>query len=143
MLHLTDGQIISIYGTPWLPDQNDWAFSATEPNELTRLHSKIPTNVDILITHGPPAGVLDQNNRGQSIGCSQLFNAVSERVKPRLHVFGHCHEAYGLKIPIISKHLSIFYLFCCVFFSGSKMVDGLSTLFVNASSCNGENNSTV
>jgi hypothetical protein len=85
-----------------LPDQNDWAFSATEPKELARLHAKIPKYVDILITHGPPQGILDQNNRGQNIGCNQLLKTV-ERVKPRLHVFGHCHEAYGLYCS-----------FCCI-----------------------------
>lgn len=54
----------------------------------------IPSDVDVLITHGPPDGILDRNRTGSCCGCRELLYRVLE-VKPRLHVFGHIHEAAG------------------------------------------------
>lgn len=55
----------------------------------------IPDGIDVLITHGPPSGILDQPfGTRPSVGCWDLAQAV-ERVKPRLHVFGHIHGGYG------------------------------------------------
>lgn len=51
----------------------------------------IPKDLDLLITHMPPKGILDKNMEGTPIGCSKLLEKVLE-VKPKLHVFGHCHE---------------------------------------------------
>jgi Icc-related predicted phosphoesterase len=65
------------------------AFGMSEESERERLYSTIPGHTDILVTHQPPLGVLDQ---GQ--GCRALRRAAI-RVKPRLHCFGHIHAAYG------------------------------------------------
>jgi predicted phosphodiesterase len=56
----------------------------------------IPEGVDILVTHGPPAGILDQTPQGEHVGCADLKEAV-ERVKPKLHVFGHIHHGHGME----------------------------------------------
>jgi predicted phosphodiesterase len=58
---------------------------------------KIPDDVDILITHGPPSGILDMTSSGQHAGCSQLVDEVMNRVRPRVHIFGHIHETYGIE----------------------------------------------
>ena len=50
--------------------------------------------MDVLVTHGPPYGILDRTARGQRVGCEELLPVV-ERLRPRLHLFGHIHEAYG------------------------------------------------
>ena len=55
----------------------------------------IPLDTDVLITHGPPFGILDRCYDDQRVGCEELLKAV-KRVKPKLHVFGHIHENYGL-----------------------------------------------
>lgn len=55
----------------------------------------IPENTDILVTHGPPYGVLDLNMHKQHTGCKDLLNQVL-KIKPKLHVFGHIHEGYGV-----------------------------------------------
>ena len=47
-----------------------------------------------MLTHGPPQGILDQTYKSESVGCEFLRNAV-ERVRPRLHCFGHIHESWG------------------------------------------------
>ncbi|OJK02728.1 hypothetical protein ASPACDRAFT_57721 [Aspergillus aculeatus ATCC 16872] len=54
-----------------------------------------PEGIDIVITHGPPYGILDQVVPNHvSVGCEHLYRAV-KRARPRLHVFGHIHEGYG------------------------------------------------
>lgn len=57
----------------------------------------IPDDVDILITHCPPYGILDQIAT-DSVGDIDLRRALEERIKPRLHVFGHIHEHGGKQI---------------------------------------------
>ena len=54
----------------------------------------IPKDTDVLITHGPPAGILDQTYEGQHVGCADLRRYVS-MIKPKVHIFGHIHESYG------------------------------------------------
>ena len=59
----------------------------------------IPENTDILITHGPPQGLHDEVDEVYSgprnVGCPHLRRAI-ERIRPRLHVFGHIHEGHGV-----------------------------------------------
>lgn len=85
---------ITIYGSPWQPWFGGWAFNLQRGPELAAVWAKVPANTDILITHGPPAGILDQTKRGEMVGCRDLLDRVLE-VRPRLHVFGHIHEAAG------------------------------------------------
>ena len=56
---------------------------------------KIPSDTDVLITHGPPLGRGDTTH-GKHVGCVSLLKDVQSRVKPRLHVFGHIHEGRGV-----------------------------------------------
>ena len=67
----------------------------------TRLDNKmlLPTNVDILITHAPPFGILDSMLGYYNRGCKTLLEMVNES-QPRIHIFGHCHEHGGEKITI-------------------------------------------
>jgi Icc-related predicted phosphoesterase len=55
----------------------------------------IPANTDILITHGPPFGKLDANVNSYRTGCEDLLKTV-DKIKPKYHIFGHIHEAYGM-----------------------------------------------
>jgi len=85
-----------IYGSPWQPDFNMWAFNLPRNGEEMKQHwDAIPEDTDILITHGPPFGYLDIPG-GQSIrvGCEMLRYRVDE-LKPKIHVFGHVHGGYG------------------------------------------------
>lgn len=105
-----------IYGMPWQPWFHDWAFNLErDGDEMANVVDKIPTNVDILVTHGPPMHVLDRA-RGQGVGCRLLRDKLRfsmDPACPRLHVFGHIHEGYGVtRDPEIP-----------------------STIFVNASIC--------
>jgi len=86
---------LRIYGSPWQPAFYDWAFNLPRGKELAEVWARIPDNLDILVTHGPPYGILDQTKRDlRNVGCQDLLDAVLER-RPRFHIFGHIHEGYG------------------------------------------------
>lgn len=96
--HLHDSGIeidgLKIWGSPYTPKFFDWAFMR-ERGEAIRAHwDLIPEDTDILITHGPPLGRGDRNDKGEFCGCADLLKRV-EVVKPRLHIFGHIHEGRG------------------------------------------------
>jgi predicted phosphodiesterase len=100
---------LRVWGAPWQPWFFDWAFNLRRGEPLREKWALVPEGIDILVTHGPPHGILDRTLRGEPVGCEELTAALP-RIRPRLHVFGHIHEAYG------THH------------------DG-TTLFVNASNC--------
>lgn len=82
---------IKFYGSPITPYFCDWAFNRFRGAEIDAHWQKIPADTDVLITHGPPAGVLDRPGRyGDQVGCEMLAQHLI-RVRPKLHVFGHIH----------------------------------------------------
>lgn len=90
---------LKIWGSPW----SLWfeginpkckAFTGSE-NDLKNKFNLIPDDIDILITHAPPYGILD----GIPIEDGSEFHAGSKslrkrlfEIKPRLNIFGHIHE---------------------------------------------------
>ncbi|KAJ7636903.1 Metallo-dependent phosphatase-like protein [Roridomyces roridus] len=86
------GKEWSVYGSPWSPEFYFWAFGYKREDGKA-LVSKFP-KTDILLTHGPPRNVLDITVNNERAGCDDLAARVQE-LKPRLHVFGHIHEAHG------------------------------------------------
>ena len=108
---------LKIYGSPWQPRFYEWAFNLFRGAELAEKWRLIPDDIDVLITHGPPLGILDEvqtpHGSASHEGCEDLFEriktlAVEGRLK--LHVFGHIHGGYGT-------------------------LDEFGVRFVNASSC--------
>ena len=80
---------LEFYGHPWTPPfGTGWAFNEANP--------PMPTGrPDVLISHGPPRGILDIVARGgMNVGCPHLARWVATH-PPLLHVFGHIHEGYG------------------------------------------------
>jgi Icc-related predicted phosphoesterase len=101
---------VKFYGSPWQPRFCDWAFNLDRGGPLLKEKwSRIPDDTDILITHGPPADQGDLNSMGVRMGCQDLAEAI-KRVQPKVHIFGHNHEGYG----VTEKH---------------------GTIYVNASTC--------
>lgn len=112
------GEDIRIWGSPVQPEFGNWAFNRriTEEQPMRDLYhgmyanpyikphwDLIPNDVDIVVTHGPPEGILDEvisfsPLRGESVehvGCPHLLEAI-KRTKPKLHVFGHIHDQHGI-----------------------------------------------
>ncbi len=92
---------LKIYGSPWQPRFFDWAFNLNRGAELAEKWKLIPNDTDILITHGPPNGILDEVPRQywvENTGCEELRKKVEKIAKfgrLKLHVFGHIHCGYG------------------------------------------------
>jgi Icc-related predicted phosphoesterase len=91
---------LKIYGSPWQPRFFDWAFNLQRGAELAAKWRLIPDDTDILITHGPPHGILDEVPRQfwtENTGCEELIGRVEElsRNNLKLHIFGHIHCGYG------------------------------------------------
>jgi predicted phosphodiesterase len=90
---------IRIYGSPWQPEFYNWAYNLPRNgDELKAKWDAIPDDTDILLTHGPAWGLLDdvEGRRGQHLGCELLTERIKQ-VKPKIHVCGHIHCAYGQK----------------------------------------------
>jgi Icc-related predicted phosphoesterase len=86
---------IRFHGTPWQPWFHDWAFNLRTEDELRRKFAMIPEKTDVLISHGPPRGILDRTIEGLSVGSTSLLDRILQ-VKPKLVIFGHIHEGYGM-----------------------------------------------
>jgi len=98
-VYLQDQEVIidgiKFYGSPWQPWFYDWAFNLERGPEIRAKWDLIPENTDVLITHGPPYGLGDLTARGDSTGCQDLLEVI-DQIKPKLHIFGHIHEGYGM-----------------------------------------------
>jgi Icc-related predicted phosphoesterase len=101
---------LRFWGSPWQPWFASWAFNLERGAEIRAKWDLIPAGIDVLVIHGPPLGILDRTIADMNAGCADQLAAV-QRVRPRLHVFGHIHEGYG-------------------------RLDRDGTIFVNASTCN-------
>ena len=96
----TEFEGLRIWGSPWtksFPGMNPKckAFTLDTEEELFEKFYLIPVDTDILITHSPPHMILDELTEEGKHGGSTALLSVVQRIRPRLHVFGHIHEAYG------------------------------------------------
>jgi len=106
IIYLQDSSIeidgLKIHGSPWQPRFFDWAFNLNRGPEMAEKWTMIPDDIDILITHGPPNGILDLVPRkgwGENTGCEELRKRVEQIAKfgrLKLHIFGHIHCGYGV-----------------------------------------------
>lgn len=89
---------LKVFGSPYSPARGErrWA-SQYDENEAEALWDVIPLDTDILVTHTPPAGYCDESAHWTEGGCPALTKALA-RVKPLLHVCGHCHEGRGATV---------------------------------------------
>ncbi len=85
---------IKIWGSPITPWFFNWAFNRHRGDSISRHWELIPSNTDLLITHGPAFCKLDKTKNGQNVGCENLLNTI-RKIKPKIHISGHIHESYG------------------------------------------------
>lgn len=87
-----------IYGSPYQPEFCNWAFNLDRRDDSLPLKwAQIPDMTDILVTHGPPYGILDTVKPSSQIhlGCVHLYNRIVKMSNLKYHIFGHIHGGYG------------------------------------------------
>lgn len=86
---------IKFYGDPIVPTFGDWVYM-TARHKMNRYWNLIPEDVDILLTHTPPQGVLDlgykRNRDIEMCGCGSLYKKVEDLKQLKAHLFGHIHN---------------------------------------------------
>lgn len=100
---------LNFWGSPVQPRFFNWAFNRGRGLEIKQHWDKIPANTDVLITHGPPYGILDEAPRVagfDNVGCKDLLNAVND-LDIKLHMFGHIHFPGG-KVLTTPKSKTLF-----------------------------------
>lgn len=85
--------------------------------------SKIPSDVEILITHTPPFAIHDTTRHGKNAGCKFLADRIQQLSGLRLHVFGHIHEAHGASALVLGKNPET---------PSNTSSESMETIFVNA-----------
>ncbi|KAI9837678.1 MAG: hypothetical protein M1837_002720 [Sclerophora amabilis] len=91
---IRDRQLV-VHGSPCTPLSFGPNAFMRERSYLDKLWLDAPMS-DVLVSHAPPRGLLDQALNGRHLGCDGLKSAV-ERTRPRLVVCGHVHEARGVQ----------------------------------------------
>lgn len=86
--------MLKIWGSPITPWFHSWAFNRLRGEDIQRYWAPITNDVDILVTHGPPHGILDRLINGDNRGCEMLRERL-DHIAPTIHVFGHIHEDAG------------------------------------------------
>jgi Icc-related predicted phosphoesterase len=106
---------MKIHGTPWQPWFADWAFNAPIENGeefLATQFAKIPSDTDILISHGAPRGYGDLApangpNGSEHVGSISLLARIM-KICPALVVYGHLHGGHGLySIPCAKRKITL------------------------------------
>lgn len=85
---------LALFGSAYTPTYGNWSFMKPR-HRIGQLWEDIPTHLDILITHGPPRGVLDLSYSVSNVleycGDTALYNRIV-KVRPKYHIFGHIHN---------------------------------------------------
>ena len=85
---------LKIYGSPMTPQYG--AFGKSSPADRVQHWARVPSDVNVLITHGPPHGILDRSpGQLEHAGDPELMARLRELPELRLHCFGHIHGGYG------------------------------------------------
>lgn len=108
---------LRFWGSPFTPRFGDWSYMK-DRGTINRIWDTIPEGIDVLVTHGPPYGVLDatynHHNKVELVGCSALRKRLL-KVPPRFMLFGHVHSCDDIRN------------------AGTRTVNGLPTAFSNGS----------
>ncbi|MBC8554447.1 MAG: hypothetical protein H8D23_32955, partial [Candidatus Brocadiales bacterium] len=103
--YLQDSEVVidgvKFYGSPWTPEFCGWAFALPKDDHKTsdERFAMIPDDVNVLISHGPAFGKLDQvdnlGSLGPNLGCPSLSRRIDE-INPDIHICGHIHSGRGV-----------------------------------------------
>lgn len=113
---------LKIFGSGYTPAFHDWAFNVSR-HKIGEYWKDIPEGLDVLLTHGPPQGIMDltysggTDSRPEQVGDKALLNRI-KAVKPRWNFFGHIHPESNC------------------YNAGIMKVSGIETTFINAAVLN-------
>jgi Icc-related predicted phosphoesterase len=86
---------LNIYGSPMTPLYGA-AFGKPSHKDRQRHWNNVPDDTHVLVTHGPPFGILDLSpDQAERMGDPELRKRVRELPSLKLHAFGHVHGAHG------------------------------------------------
>ena len=89
---LIDIEGVRLYGAPWRPKRGIFYRAEAFGYDSKRIRkdkwSKIPEDIDFLLTHGPPYSIRDYNtSTRQPLGCPDLLDEiVTENSKKRINI---------------------------------------------------------
>jgi Icc-related predicted phosphoesterase len=93
----------NFYGFPWVPyDCLPWNYAIDVrmmQDKVEKLKDMIEGYlVDVLVTHCPPANILDRGHFGQRFGNTSLTNMLEQGLthNPKALLCGHVHESCGI-----------------------------------------------
>lgn len=84
------------YAVPETPFK-DWSCDLNEAQAASLLAAC--HDVDVLISHSPPKGVVDVTSEGVSLGSTAVLKAI-HRVQPPLVLCGHIHDSWGARATV-------------------------------------------
>lgn len=103
---------VKFWGSPYSPTfGDDWAFNSDPGKDIQKIWAKIPSDVNVLITHTPVYGFLDtitdkymkEGETDHHKGCKDLLGVIQKRLfNLKLHCCGHIHDDVG----VVLKHVS-------------------------------------
>lgn len=108
LIYLQDSSVtidgVKFFGSPQTPFFYAWAFNVM-PDVIGKYWEAIPDDTNVLITHGPPKGILDaltvsrpgMSPVGEPLGCPELRHRIGDLKDLKLHVFGHIHGGKGVR----------------------------------------------
>lgn len=104
---------LHFWGSPYTPSfhRRNWWFNRDRGEEISKEWAKIPSDVHVLITHGPPYGIMDyvenkrmENDYDNHVGCGDLLGVIKKRLlNLKLNCFGHLHYSYGIMGQYVSN----------------------------------------
>lgn len=90
---------VSFSGFPNIPYINGGFSHETSRQELNHIvEILIKNQPEVLVTHAPPFGILDNNYGIEALG--SLIRVAPEQIKFKHHFFGHIHECGGQKVVV-------------------------------------------
>jgi len=119
-IHIDD---VNIWGSPITPSYGEgWAWNVAR-HKTKNVWDTIPDGIDILITHGPPQGILDLSEHfsgeTEQCGCKSLAKKIID-LCPKICCFGHIHDSRNFRNAGLKK-LSSYHT---IYSNASCVVDG-------------------
>lgn len=108
---LESGGSLKVYASPYTPFKTDMDVSGFQYDPQGKEHDwgVIDNDVDIVVTHSPPRGIMDRiwndtTARQERVGSPGLFTAVAN-ARPKMHCFGHIHSTWGAKKVVWNQRI--------------------------------------